>query len=300
MLSSPVLFIIFNRPETTERVFARIREARPAKLYVSADGPRANRPDDESRCAITRAIIDKVDWPCQVIKRFHDANFGCKSAVSSAIDWFFENEEMGIILEDDCLPDPTFFQFCQECLERYKDDDRVFHINGSNYQMGWQRDPDYSYYFSRYNSIWGWASWRRAWKYYDVSLKQWPEARDKNLILDMYPIRMHALTIGEFFQKVYEGKIDTWDYQWSFAIRMNNGACIVPNKNLISNIGFEGEATHTTRKIKRAGLPTSPIGLPVKHPPYMVIDAKSDRRYFGIHGRRGIVWTANNLWKLLK
>src|SRR5512139_3287315 len=171
-LKTPVAFIIFNRPDTAERVFAEIAKARPPKLLVVADGPRANRSGEAEKCAATRAIIDRVDWDCEVLTNFSDTNLGCKNRVSSGIDWVFEQVPEAIILEDDCLPHPTFFRFCEELLERYRDDERIGMISGDNFQLG-QKRTDASYYFSRYNHIWGWASWRRAWRHYDREASAW-------------------------------------------------------------------------------------------------------------------------------
>jgi hypothetical protein len=295
---APILFIIFNRPDTTQRVFERIRAARPKQLYISADGPRANRPADAEKCKATRAIVEQIDWDCEVHYRFLEENLGCRRAVSSAITWFFEQVEMGMILEDDCLPDPSFFGFATECLEKYKDDDRVFHINGSNYQLGWVRDTDYSYHFSRLNSIWGWASWRRAWKHYDVNIPNWPEVKRKGYHFDFALNRVQALTLENAFDSVYEGRMDTWDFQWTFTILSNNGLSIIPNKNLISNIGFDGEATHTVTKNKRSNLPTQPLALPLQHPPFVIEDMESSKRLFNMFGRRGYVWRLKN-WNRL-
>ena len=169
-----VLFLVFNRPETTKQVFEAIRQAKPPRLYVAADGAREGKPGESERVEQVRQIATEVDWPCEVKTLFRDKNLGCKQAVSSAIDWFFDNEEQGIILEDDCLPHPDFFTFCETLLKRYATDERVWVITGDNFQDG-QKRGDGSYYFSRYNHVWGWASWRRAWSKRDMSIKFWPK-----------------------------------------------------------------------------------------------------------------------------
>ncbi len=181
-LTSPVLFLIFNRPETTEQVFSAIKKAQPPRLYIAADGPRSEYPNDAESCDISRAIATNVDWDCEVKTLFQDQNLGCRLAVSGAVDWFFEQETEGIILEDDCLPDQSFFLFCQELLEQYRDDTRIMQIGGTNYQFGKKR-TNYSYYFSRYGHLWGWASWRRAWSFYDEKMKQWPTAKQNGILL---------------------------------------------------------------------------------------------------------------------
>lgn len=243
MLKTPVLFIIFNRPDTTERVFEEIRKAKPSKLFVAADGPRSDKEGEYEKCQLTRKIIEKVDWDCEVKILFREKNLGCKNAVSSAITWFFENVEEGIIVEDDCLPTQSFFTFCEKLLEKYKYDDRIMHISGENpisVEFG-----DASYYFTKTAHIWGWASWRRAWNLYDVEMKSYPEFVNNkkiNEVFDKEPYKKFWLKI---FNRVTEGKINTWDYQWMYTLYTHNGLSIIPNKNMISNIGFNTEATHT-------------------------------------------------------
>lgn len=178
MFSTPILFLIFNRPDTTRIVFKRIREIRPSKLYVAADAPRANKLGEAELCMETRAIIKDIDWPCELKTLFRDENLGCKLSVSGALDWFFENEECGIILEDDCLPDLTFFSFCKELLERYKDDDRIGHIGGNCFLPG-QIAKELSYDFCSITHIWGWATWRRVWKNMDVQFHFWEEHKNR-------------------------------------------------------------------------------------------------------------------------
>ena len=182
-LQTPVVLLIFNRPDTTERVFETIRQAKPPKLLVVADGPRADKPGEAEKCAAVRAILDRVDWDCQVIQNYADTNLGCRERVSSGLNWVFETVEEAIILEDDCLPHPTFFRFCEELLERYRHDDRIMTISGNNLQFGRPHTED-GYYFSRYTHIWGWASWRRAWRFYDLEMKAWPELRNTNWLAE--------------------------------------------------------------------------------------------------------------------
>lgn len=236
-LATPVLFIIFNRPDTTQKVFDEIRKAKPKYLYVAADGPRESREHDKQLCEETRAIVNQVDWDCEVKTLFQNKNLGCKMGVSSAINWFFENVEAGIILEDDCVPHQSFFRFTSEMLEKYKNEKRVMMITGFN-PITKYRSP-FSYYFSRYFSIWGWATWRRAWRKYDVTMSEWPQLKTAGL--DKYYTDPYAAKyMGQAFENTYLGKIDTWDYQWSLAGLQNNGLSIVPSQNLISNIGLNG------------------------------------------------------------
>jgi hypothetical protein len=265
-LKTPVAFIIFNRPDTTERVFTEIARARPPKLLVVGDGARANRDGEAEKVASTRAIIERVDWPCEVLTNFSDVNLGCKIRVSSGLDWVFEQVEEAIILEDDCLPHPTFFRFCQELLERYGDDQRVGMISGDNFQFG-HRINDDSYYFSNINHIWGWATWRSRWQHdYDVTMKHWPKVRDEGRVADWASTPAEVGSLIDNFENVYHGKIDTWDYQWSFCNRLNGRISVMPNVNLISNIGFGINATHTTSESEFSNMPIEKIDFPLKHP----------------------------------
>jgi hypothetical protein len=246
-MNVPVLFLVFNRPETTQIVFEAIRKARPPKLYVAADGPRESRPQERELCEQTRSVINAIDWPCEVKTLFREHNLGCKIAVSSAIDWFFEHEEMGIILEDDCLPSGSFFDFCEQLLHRYKDDERVMHISGCT-ALPPEKSLDQTYYFIKYPIIWGWAGWRRAWKKYDVTMSSYPQFRRGHKLkhfISQYALRYYWT---ENFDSILNGKSNTWDYQWFYTTLNSGGLCIVPNYNLVTNIGFGGSATHTSHE----------------------------------------------------
>jgi len=263
---TPVAFIIFNRPDSTQRVFDLIAKVRPSKLLVVADGPRHNRKGEAEKCALTRSIIDGVNWECEVITNYSDKNLGCKRRVSSGIDWVFEQVEEAIILEDDCLPDPSFFPFCQELLERYRQDQRIGMITGDNFQFGQRRNDD-SYYFSKYVHIWGWASWRDRWQgSYDVAMTKWPQIRDEKFLEDLVGNKKEAILWANIFDRVYRGEIDTWDYQWVFANWVEGRRTVIPNVNLISNIGFDQNATHTTGVSELANIPSSPMMFPLQHP----------------------------------
>ena len=236
MLNTPVLFLIFKRLDTTMQVLEQIREAKPKKLYIAADGPRDEVAGEAEECEkLRKAVLDRIDWDCEIVKLFREQNITAKIAISEAIDWFFEHEEEGIILEDDCVPDPTFFSFCEHLLEKYRDDSRVLHISGCNLQFG-QTYGDGSYYFSKHVNIWGWATWRRAWKHYDITMKSFPQFQEQN---QMYNImdKMHARYTRRF-AGVYDtqGGRHEWAYQWAYANLSQGGLAITPNKNLISNI----------------------------------------------------------------
>ncbi|MBI1792661.1 MAG: glycosyltransferase family 2 protein [Chloroflexi bacterium] len=273
----PILFVIFNRPDLTQQVFARIREAKPAQLFIAADGPRADHSDDVNLCAEARSVVEQVDWTCEVRTLFRETNLGCKNGVSTAIDWFFEHVESGIILEDDCVPDLTFFRYCSELLDRYCDDERIMIISGNNFQQGIQR-THYSYFYSHFLHIWGWATWRRAWQHYDGKLKHWPALRDTSWLLDIHGSKAAAVYWQGNFDKAYTGEVDTWCYPWLYSAWEQNGLAISPEINLVSNIGFDERATHTkSASHKLTNLPTMTIQFPLRHPPLVVCNVAADQ-----------------------
>ena len=277
-LKTPVAFIIFNRPDTTQQVFAEIAKARPPKLLVVADGPRSNRSRGGEVCAATRAIVEGVDWDCEVLTNYSSVNLGCKNRVASGIDWVFEKVSEAIILEDDCLPDPTFFRFCQEMLERYRDDQRIGMISGDNFQFGRRRNDD-SYYFSKYVHVWGWASWRDRWAgSYDVTMARWPRIRDEGWLADIVGNRSEAAYWHNIFESVHRGDIDTWDYQWLFANWLEGRMSILPAVNMISNVGFDKNATHTIAVDRGvSNLRRNPMGFPLVHPPGVFRNIQADQ-----------------------
>ncbi len=238
-LQIPVAFLVFNRPDTTARVFEAIRGARPRKLLLVADGPRPSRPGEAERCAEVRAIVDRVDWPCEVRRSFSDVNLGCGRRISTGLAWVFEQEERAIILEDDCLPHSDFFRFCEALLDRYSDDDRVMMIGGTNFLLD-ELNLAESFFFSRYFAIWGWATWRRAWARYDFTMSQWPTLRDSNQLEVFYRQPYMRERMTRLFDLVHRRELDTWDLQWFHACLFNNALSITPRRNLISNIGVEG------------------------------------------------------------
>lgn len=281
-LTTPVLFIVFNRPDTTKQVFDAIRAAQPKRLYVASDGPRSGNASDAEKNEIVRKITTNVDWDCEVKTLFRENNLGCGLGPVSALNWFFENEEEGIILEDDCLPDQSFFRYCQELLEKYRDNSKVMHITGSNFQKGWKNNKDLSYYFSHYPHEWGWATWRRAWKLYDYEVQKYPELVEKDHFRNYF---------GSFLEKKYrlakvkrsyeQSNPNWWDYQWSFTLFSHLGLAIVPNVNMIENIGFGADATHTLSTADELKQNKAhEMSFPLKHPDHVVLDRKSDNRYF--------------------
>ena len=285
-LTTPILFIIFNRPSTTRRVFAAIKEAKPTKLYIAADGPRSDRPDDVDKCAEAKYIATDIDWPCEVHTLFRDKNLGCGEAPSNAISWFFENEPEGIILEDDCLPSPSFFKFTSELLQRYRYDTRVMEIGGNNLETPDSRDQEYSYSFSNHTYIWGWATWRRAWKFHDFEMNHYKEIARKKYLDHYYTSSVERDFFNYIFEKMFEGDDKTnrktiWDYQWQFACTIHSGLIIVPNRNLVRNLGFGTDATNT---LKPNGfgydLVLEQIDFPLIHPEFVMVDKSRDNRIF--------------------
>lgn len=301
MLNTPVLFLIFNRPDTTKIVFEAIRQAKPKQLFIAADGPREGRPDDARRCELVRQIASQIDWSCEVKTLFRDSNLGCKLAVSSAIDWFFSHVEEGIILEDDCLPNKSFFPYCTELLKAYRANDQVMHISGTNFQFG-QKRGNASYYFSNYFHVWGWATWRRAWRLYDVNLIELDTFLAKNKIVNILKLKSEQQYWTKVFNDVKRGEVNTWDYQWLFSIWANNGICITPNVNLISNLGFGADATHTVELDTRLANLKIEEMREIIHPGKISINHLADRFTFqkAIHVKSGFnAQIKNQLGKLV-
>ena len=287
---SPVLFLIFNRPDTTQQVFHAIQKARPPRLYIAADGPRSDRVGEKEKCEAARAIANKADWNCSVENLFRNKHLGCGAAVSEAITWFFNHEEEGIILEDDCLPEPSFFRFVDELLDHYRNDNRIATISGDNFQIKPRRD-DRSYYFSRFNHIWGWASWRRAWRVYDHGMNDWPTIRDEKWLVDALGSAPAAKYWARLFEETWQGNIDTWDYRWAFAVWREGMITILPKVNLVKNIGFRQDATHTTssNSVNPSSI-TQPIDFPLLHPSHMIIDRIADEFTMAEYSRMIKLW----------
>lgn len=296
-MNTPILFLIFNRPDTTQKVFDAIRKAQPKQLFVAADGARIDRGGDKEKCEITRNIIKQVDWDCEVKTLFRNENLGCGKAVSGAITWFFENVEEGIILEDDCLPNSDFFIYCKEMLDYYRNNRDVMFIGGDNFQKG-KKWGDASYYFSAYNHVWGWATWKRTWDIYDFKLNNinWDEIND---ILNFYFNSTPQINYWKNIFKRMKGDnpIDTWDYQLTLSIWKNKGISIIPNVNLVSNIGFGVQATHTNNKNASSNMLVNDI-LPIVYSKIILVYKDADFRYYRLFLKR---WTIKKvLNKVLK
>jgi len=298
-VKTPIAFMIFNRPYATEKVFDKIRQVKPSQLLVVADGPRVDRQGEAEKCAAVRAIIDRVDWDCQVLKNYSDINLGCRQRVSSGLDWVFNTVEEAIILEDDCLPDPTFFPFCEELLNRYREDTRIAAISGLNIQFGRKRN-NYSYYFSHYHHCWGWASWRRTWQHYDLDMKLWPEIRDSNFLLDILGDKKASQNWTRTFEMTYQKMLDTWDYQFGLACWLQSGLTILPNVNLIANIGYGEGGTNTNDESSIYGnMVVEALDFPLSHPPFIIRDAQADRYTEStIYNYHPVLW--KRVWRKLK
>ena len=264
-LTTPVAFIIFNRPDVTMKVFERIRQAKPTKLFLIADGARDNKIGEFEKVQQCRAIKDMVDWKCKVKTNFADKNMGCKNRVYSGISWVFDNVDEAIILEDDCLPSMSFFRFCQELLEKYRNDTRITVIAGSNHD--WVEDFEGSYTFANRLRMWGWASWKRAWKLNDIDMNLWAEVRKKEILKKICLNDLDYVRTTNELQATSEGKIDTWDYQFAFANYLYHGLDIIPRVNMVRNIGFGANATHTFDKFsKEAFYLDDDMEFPLIHP----------------------------------
>jgi hypothetical protein len=279
---APVALFVFNRPNLTTQVFERIRAAGPRRLLIVADGPRATRPEDVQLCEATRRIVTSPDWGCDLLTHFADVNLGCRHRMSSGLDWVFEQCSEAIILEDDCLPHSSFFHFCSEMLSHYREDSRIMHVSGDNFQGG-RRRGDGSYFFSRYSLSWGWASWRRAWRYFDLTIPSWPLARKERWLESILENPLELKYWTNIFDRVHRGEMDAWDYQWQFTCWSQSGLSIQPNDNLVSNIGVGPDSTHFKQG------PNNMIGIPVRelgkvvHPSAMVANREADRYSFQEH-----------------
>jgi len=282
MSSAPVALIIFRRPDLTAKVLDAVRAVKPPALYVIADGPRADKPDEAQACEAARAVIDTVDWDCQIHRHYSDTNLGCGHRPASGIDWLFQQVESAIILEDDCIPHPSFFGYCDEVLERYREDERVMHVSGCTYRaQPW--DTDKSFFFTRFPACWGWATWRRAWQHYDIHCGDWPRLRDSRFMDDVTGEPAVSAYWANRFDEAWQSEDmihHTWDYQWAFACWANSGLAICPRHNLISNIGWGDDATHTFGLDgDTMALPTFEMGLPLKHPENVLPDPVLNRQY---------------------
>jgi hypothetical protein len=289
-LQTPVALFVFRRPETTRRVFESISRVRPTRLLLIADGPRSDRENEAEDCRQVREIVTRVDWPCELSTNFAENNLGSQERVISGLDWVFSLVEEAIILEDDCLPDLSFFPFCQELLERYRGDSRVAAISGTNL-VGKYLSTEDSYFFSQLGGNWGWATWRSQWRKYDRHLQDWPKLREEKMLSEIFDQPRTVAHWSKVFDMVRANQSPSaWDYQWLYTNLKNNALTVVPEVNLVTNIGFGPGATHTDAVDHRLTPPVAPIQFPLRHPSSLVPSRSMDRRLQHLHsvsfGRR--------------
>lgn len=298
-LATPVVLIIFNRPSLATRVFSTIAKVRPQQLFVIADGPRSS--DESETCQAARSVIELIDWDCHLEIDFADRNLGCRKRIVSGLNWVFSNVDQAIVLEDDCVPHASFFSYCESLLDLYKNNERVMEIGGGNYQFGRKR-TEYSYYFSKYSHTCGWATWRRAWQYFDESITGWPQlkaSRSWDVMCDDPGERQYWESI---YDRIFHGRFQTsWDYQWQLSRWCRNGLTVVPNVNLISNVGYGPEATHVRwQGDSLAQMPIHDIGE-LRHPLSVSRHEEADKYMFQRVFRRNmfirLFRRARSLWE---
>ena len=279
MLHTPVALIIFRRPQLTKRVFAAIAKAKPPKLFLIADGPSPERPGEAEKCAAARAVVENVNWDCEVFRDYSETNMGPWRRIASGITSAFREVEELIVLEDDCLPDASFFRFCDELLERYRDDERIMHIAGNHFQAQDPRATPYSYSFAWHNIAWGYATWRRAWHHFDLGIPSWGELRDTDFLDQVVGDPLAVESYRKIFDQLYAnpGEFDGYDWAWSFACWSQGGLSVLPDRTLIKNVGFGPDSTHfPTADDPRARFQSMPMPFPLNHPPYVLRDAAAD------------------------
>jgi hypothetical protein len=272
--TAPAVMFIYRRPETTARVFKVIQQVRPSQLFVVANAPK--HPDEQERCAQARQVVSTIDWPCEVRRHYAEQHLSCKASIVGGLDWVFSQVDRAIILEDDCVPHPSFFEFCTELLERYQDDERIASIAGTAFHRS-QCASQTSYSFSRYNLFWGWATWRRVWQTFDPHMTQWPTVRQSGFLHRLFSDKRAIAYWDRELQRVYEGH-DTWDWQWLLSQWQGDRVNIVPHTNLVSNIGFGSSSTHTRDAFDwRANMRRDAMPLPLSHPTQISLNAKTER-----------------------
>lgn len=274
---TPIALCVFNRPDLTKITFEQVAKRRPRKLFVYSDGAREGRPDEQARIEEARRIAESVDWDCELKTNYSDINLGCKVRMSSGISWVLEQVERVIVLEDDCVPAPSFFTYCESLLDRYENDERVMAISGNNFQS--ESRTSYSYYFSKYAHCWGWATWRRAWKKFDLAMPTWPEVKSTGVINMLTDSQEEADYFTEIFDAGHAGELKSWAYPWFYSCLINNGLTCLPDVNLVSNIGFGEDATHTIQSSPLANLPTGQLDK-LHHPPFVFRHQAADMYTF--------------------
>lgn len=293
----------FNRPSVTAAVFARIAAAQPGRLLLIGDGARGHVAGEAEKVRAVRDIMQRIDWPCEVSHNFSDTNLGCRNRIATGLDWVFAQEECAIILEDDCVPAPSFFRYCDELLEKYRDEPRVMTICGSN----WLRETpsEHSYLFTTHMSIWGWATWRRAWRTYDVDLRSWPQRkleRPFERLLSPKEAKALTRTLDNLADENPANRtLNTWDFQWFYNCYSHGGLAITPAANMVSNIGFGADATHTSvLASKLADIPARDVEFPLRHPPTLEPSLVFEEAYYKTLIHKTLPERARNFFRRAK
>ena len=284
----PVLINAFNRPGSTQQVLNAVKKVRPSKLFLAIDGPREGDLNDLEKSKRIKEIFDSVDWKCSVKKLYRRTNLGCPRAIPEAIDWFFSEVDFGIILEDDCLPNYSFFQFCEDMLNRFNSNDRIMMVSGNNFMPG-KKFSDYSYFFSKYGFIWGWATWKNSWKKFDNDMNSYPNFIKSESFRRRYPNILDRYFWKTAFRNKYYGFSQGWAMKWNYAMAINDGLSILPSRNLVENIGFGPDATMTKTIDKKMMISTQEINFPLSHPRDIVENLVYDKKVF----RRNFLSTVN-------
>ena len=292
-LNTPIAFIVYNRPIYTDKTFEIIRSQKPKKLFLIADGPNPFKNNDNEACQKVRKIVENINWDCEVYSNYSKKNLGLKNRVSSGLNWVFSNVDKAIILEDDCVAHPDFFVFCEEILKYYENDERISVVTGNNFQDG-KVSGQASYYFSKYPHCWGWATWRRSWRFYNGDISFWPKWKLSQDWLKKHSLQIERIYWEKIFNKVFKGEIDSWAYPWTLSNWYFGGLTVTPNKNLVSNIGFGEDATHTkSKKSKFYKMQVHKLGN-LKHPTVIKRDNKFDNYvFFNHYGGKNLVFPLN-------
>lgn len=274
-MKTPVVIFIYKRSDNLKKIISVLRKIHPTSLYIVSDGSKYI--EEKVKVDQTIRIIESlINWECEINKNYSNINLGLKERFRSGIDWVFEHTDSAIFIEDDCIPDPTFFQFCDELLEKYKDDERIFSISGNNFLFGKARSKE-SYYFSRYPHVWGWATWKRVWDKYDSNISDWPELRQVGLLNKVFPNNFFIRKFWTYiFDRLYAGKINTWDYQLTYLSFKNNGLNIIPSVNLVTNVGYGKDSTNIKSKNQTIGVPTHSMEFPLIHPKNIIASMSND------------------------
>lgn len=296
MTTAPVVFFIFNRPKLTKKSFEAIRKSKPEVLFIIADGARPSNNDDERNILLARAVVEDIDWPCKVYRNFSNTNLGCRWRINTGLDWVFQHVDRAIIIEDDCLPSNEFFNFCSTLLEHHKNSNLIGTISGSNFQDGLFRN-NASYYYSKHIHVWGWATWKKTWLLHDKNIAFWPSWKLTDSWLGLFADSTERCFWESIFDLMYENKIDTWDYAFICSNWYKKKVSAVSNFNLVANIGFGPDGTHTRNpKSKLANKSIDRISE-IVHPDFDKIDHAADKYFFDVvlQGRnlrfpRSLIW----------